>query len=127
MTDVNYSVIVTRPGYDTIRIGPFGFRHLAEHATWDLHGQLHNTSHPDGTAIEVGPYDEALPHTPLTPRDAMGLALLMDDEPDGNENGSNFPDLYARLHAQVGYDEAARLWGNACSLYDAMHAEPADS
>jgi hypothetical protein len=127
MTDDQYSVIVTRPGHDTVRIGPFGYHHLAEHATWDLQGQLRNTCHPEGTTIAVAPFDESLPHLPLAPRDAMSLALLMDDEPSGGGTGSNFPDLYSRLHAQVGYEEAARLWGNACSLYDAMRAEPTDA
>ncbi|MFJ4988781.1 hypothetical protein ACIP9H_33895 [Streptomyces sp. NPDC088732] len=123
MSEAQFAVIVTRPGHDTVRIGPFDFRHQAEHATWDFRSQLRNTTHPDGTTIDFGPYDESLPHTSRTPRDAMELALLMDSEPDGDGTGSNFPDLFSRLHAEAGYEEAARLWKNACSLYDSLQAE----
>ena len=56
----------------------------------------------------------------------MELALLLDSEPEGDGTGSNFPDLFARLHAQIGYEEAARLWRDACSLHGSMNAEDAE-
>ncbi len=37
--------------------------------------------------------------------------------------GNDFPDLWARLHAQEGYDRASAIWRGACAMYDAMHGE----
>lgn len=127
MSEPLYSAVITKPGHGIVRLGPLGFQHVAEHMVWDLCSQLHSTSHPAGTTIEVAPFDESLPHLPLLPRDSMELANLMDGEQGDDGSGASFPDLFSRLHAQEGYEVAARLWGNACSLYDSMHAEDVDA
>ncbi|MEV5786745.1 hypothetical protein AB0L42_38030 [Streptomyces sp. NPDC052287] len=51
----------------------------------------------------------------------------MDSEPAGDGTGRNFPDLWARLHAQEGYESAARIWKTASSAYDALHHDLAEA
>ncbi|MFF9410384.1 hypothetical protein ACF1B0_33390 [Streptomyces anandii] len=71
--------------------------------------------------MTVHPYVPGLDYTdPHVTRDPNELAMLMDGEPGGDGTGRNFPDLWARLHAQEGYEEAIRIWKKACIAYDAL-------
>lgn len=116
-----FSVIVIKPGYDDARIGPFDYEYAARSFAHSLDRQMSHTTHPEGTTLAFAPYDGQLPHIPVPPRDADSIAQQMDDDPPGDGSGVNFPDLYARLTAHYGYEEAGRIWQRACSIYDAMN------
>jgi hypothetical protein len=45
----------------------------------------------------------------------------MDSDPGGDGTGRNFPDLWARLNAQEGYEGAVRIWKRAGFAYEALH------
>jgi hypothetical protein len=47
----------------------------------------------------------------------------MDEEAPSTLMGHDFPDLWARLHAQVGHERASSIWRAAGTMYDAMHSE----
>jgi hypothetical protein len=124
-----HAVLVTRPGLDDIRLGPFHYRDQAEQITTSLAGQLHHTAHVPGTTITPVPYDPTQPHRGLPDTtDPYDLADAMDDtgEPDPGQHGGNFPDTYALLTAWHGSDRAAELWTAACEVYDHIHADPDD-
>lgn len=124
-----HAVLVTRPGLDDIRLGPFHYRHQAEQVTTSLAGQLHHTVHSPGITIRPVPYDPTQPHRglPVT-TDPHALALSMDgaDTPDPNQPGSAFPDTYALLAAWHGTDHAADLWTTACEIHDHLQTDSDD-
>lgn len=53
--------------------------------------------------------------------DAYEVAAELDAEPGGDGTGREFPDLFAKLHPRRGYDQASRLWSQACAVYDAKY------
>lgn len=121
-----FAVIVTLPnepdelgGTDPVRrVGPYWRASAAEHAAGSFGMMLHNSA-PQGTTVDVGPYDPAVPHLdPYPPTDVSTLAVAVVDEPDGPGGGWSFPDLWARLHASTGYDRARKVWVDACQLAD---------
>jgi hypothetical protein len=118
-----FAVIVTKPGHDTVRIGPIPWEHQADSMCALLNQQLHSTGAPEGTHSASGPYLPELPHLPLLPGDAYALAVLMDAELDGDPEAL-YPDLYSRFAAQVGDERGPALWRAACQAWDAMNAEP---
>jgi hypothetical protein len=66
--------------------------------------------------VSVEPYLPEHDHIdPHLAKDPDHIATLMDSEPAGDGTGRNFPDLWARLHAQEGYESAARIWKTACA------------
>lgn len=85
--------------------------------------QLTSTAHPEGTAITTERHRGDLEYDdPATwPTDAYDLAAGMDAEPGGDGTGREFPDLFAKLHARRGYDQASRLWSQTCAVYDAEY------
>ncbi|AIA00538.1 hypothetical protein [Streptomyces noursei] len=119
---LGYAVILTRPDLDPVRLGPFAESHAAHDFAQGLRRQMSYTAHVDGTVVDVGDYRPELDHRDAyLPTDPYALATAMDDDEHGDGTGRNFPDLYARLVAQRGYD-AADLWGRACAAYDYMHS-----
>lgn len=46
------------------------------------------------------------------------FADLLDQEDHDLPMGHNYPDLFSRLKAQEGYEEAARIHSTACRLLD---------
>lgn len=109
------AVIITKPGYDTVRIGPIHFHHQAESWIRALNMCRHSTVMPEGTTWEIAPYDPAVPHDdpaqiPTTPAE-LGVAIAQIDRIGEAE----FPDLFVRLQAVIGTDEAMRLWDQGCS------------
>lgn len=103
------SVIVTKPGHDTVRVGPFT-------EPWRAHGFAHTLDRgvrgagaPAGTSLDVAAYDPALPHLPVPATDPAALARQMDTEPD-QRGPDGFPDLFTRLVADRGWEDAARAW-----------------
>ena len=119
-----YAVVLARPGLPDLRLGPYGYLHQAEAITTSLRQQRSSTQHVPGTTVTVHPYVPGLDYLdPYLPRDPYQLAMLMDSDPHGDCTGRNFPDLWARLHAQEGYGRARDMWGRACATYDALHEE----
>ncbi|NUK54949.1 hypothetical protein HRW14_32805 [Streptomyces lunaelactis] len=125
---LGHSVVLTRPGFSPIRIGPYEKEHQAEEVAAGLRGQLHNTQHVEGTVIDVGDYRPELEHLdPRVPAEPYALAEAMDDDQGGDGTGCNFPDLYARLVAQEGPTRAYEVWGQACTAYDVLHSDPGET
>lgn len=122
---LGYAVVLSRPDFDPVRLGPYEKEHQAEEMAAGLRRQMHNTHHVQGTVIDIGDYRPELDHlAPRVPAEPYALADAMDDEPGGDGTGRNFPDLYARLVAQEGHDRAAELWGKACRVYDYLRHGP---
>lgn len=117
------SVVITKPGFDTVRIGPFHYEHQARSFAHSLEFRAFQAARPEGTTVEVAAYDPELPHTPLPPNDVTLLVLVMDEETERGE--AAYPDLYDRLVAHHGYERAADLWRHACLLLDADTAPTA--
>lgn len=118
-----WSVVVVRPGLATVRLGPVLFRSVAEAmsvALMDVPGR----SRPVGTTAGPEVYDDSFDYLSLLPLDAGALVVMMDEERDadhpGQEHGGgeSFPDLWDRLRAQFGYEEALPVWRVACMLAD---------
>ncbi|MFF2228635.1 hypothetical protein ACFVV7_35545 [Streptomyces globisporus] len=87
-----------------IWVGPFddewgarGFAHALE--------RVHR-AHGGGLAIEIVPYQDHHPHLPLPAGNAEELAQQIRQE----EEGTVYPDLFTRLVALLGYEQAARAW-----------------
>ncbi|MFE9770000.1 DUF1643 domain-containing protein [Streptomyces sp. NPDC005808] len=119
-----YAVVLARPRLPDIRLGPYDYLHQAQSITTSLRSQRSSTQHVPGTTVTVHPHLSGLDYLdPNLPRDPYQLALLMDSDADGDGTGRTFPDLWARLHAQEGYEGACDIWGKACATYDAMHGE----
>lgn len=125
--DDEYAVIVTLPEHDgdvpieterVRRVGPYWRASAAEQAACSFRMMLHGSA-PQGTTVDVGPYDPAVPHLEArVTTDYMQLAEMIRDEPEGPGCGWSFPDLYARLQSHAGHDAASRAWRAACSLLD---------
>ncbi|GHE34264.1 hypothetical protein [Streptomyces capitiformicae] len=115
-----YAVVLARPGRPDIRLGPYDFLDQAASMTTSLRLQRRSTQHVPGTTVPAHPYVPGLDYLdPRLPRDPDQLATLLDGDLGGDGTGRNFPDLWARLQAQEGYEEAARIWKRACIEYDA--------
>ncbi|MGW1288392.1 hypothetical protein ACWD4N_33105 [Streptomyces sp. NPDC002586] len=104
-----FSVTVTKPGHGTTRVGPFtdswsarAFAHALDHG-------VRGTGAPAGTTLDITPYDPDLPHQCIPAADPAELARQMDQEPD-RPGPAGFPDLFTRLVAHRGWEEAARAW-----------------
>jgi hypothetical protein len=112
------TVVVVKPGYDTIRLGPLSAATARDWAR-SLEMKLHQTA-PEGTIIEVTSYNPgAGPHIdPASiPRTVEDLIEPMRADPGHPENGG-FPDLYDRLVLAVGETRAGELWTQAGNAID---------
>ncbi|MFD9005939.1 hypothetical protein ACFV0T_34175 [Streptomyces sp. NPDC059582] len=117
--DERYAVVLARPRLPEIRFGSYDYFHQAASITTSLRQQRHSTQHVIETTVTVHPYIPGLGYTdPQVPTDPYQLATLIGDDLDGDGTGRNFPDLWARLHAQEGYERAVRIWRRASSIYD---------
>lgn len=122
------AVIITKPGYDTVRIGPIHFHHQAESWVRTLDSCRHSVTMPEGSTWEIAPYDPNLPHDDPadipTTTDALAAAIT-ETETVGE---AEFPDLFVRLEAVVGTNRAMDLWKQGCVYADHMfgNGEPTD-
>jgi hypothetical protein len=118
VTSELHDVVITKPGCETVRIGPVP-GHQADRMAGSFTSQLTHTAHPAGTTITTEAHRADLGHdNPATwSADAYATAAELDAEPGGDGTGQEFPDLFAHLHAMHGYDRAARLWRDACAVY----------
>ncbi|MFE7077851.1 DUF1643 domain-containing protein [Streptomyces sp. NPDC057620] len=123
-----YAIVLARPDLPDIRLGPYD--HLAQAASIasSLRQQRRSTQHVPGTTVTVHPHLPGLAHdVPHVPRDPGQLAALMLKESGGDGTGHDFPDFFARLHAQEGYTTAVRIWLQASTLCNEAHCLPADT
>ena len=111
-------LVITKPGYDAIRIGALTPR-TAEDWAAALRSRLHQA--PAGTVIEVIPYDPAAgPHIgpDSIPRTVEDLVAQLRADPGHPDNGG-FPDLLDRLMLVHGdYDRVNAMWNEACHRID---------
>ncbi|MGW2827213.1 DUF1643 domain-containing protein [Streptomyces sp. NPDC001443] len=118
------AVVITRPGLPDIRLGPFAYPHQALSFASSLRLQMHSTQYVDGSTVTVQPCRPDLTYQdPHVPTDPYQIAEMLDGEEPSGVMGHDFPNLWARLHAQEGYDRASAIWRGACTMYDAMHGE----
>jgi hypothetical protein len=108
---------VHRPALPDVHLG-FVFRHQAEHASWSLTQDLVGTAHVEGTTITWSPTPPGADAEPPVPVDALALAGLVDRQDEDLPTGHAFPDLFARLKAQEGYEAARRIWRETCRWLD---------
>lgn len=113
---------IVRPGHDTLHLG-FAFKHQAEMAVHSLRRQLAHTTHIPGTTIEYGPTPAGVEVISPLPTGAAEIAEAIDREERDGDIGALFPDVFARLHAQIGYQDACDVHQAACALLD-MEDEP---
>ncbi|MFJ2217966.1 hypothetical protein ACIQVO_38145 [Streptomyces sp. NPDC101062] len=104
-----FSVIVTKPGHDSVRVGPFTEQWRARGFAHTLDRGVRGTGAPVGTTLDVAAHDPRLPHLPLPAADPAELARQMTTEPD-QSGPAGFPDLFTRLVADRGWENAARAW-----------------
>ncbi|WP_331752631.1 hypothetical protein OG440_40610 (plasmid) [Streptomyces sp. NBC_00637] len=107
-----FSVIVTKPGHDTVRVGPFTELGRAQGFAYVLDHGVRGIGAPAGTRFDVAAYDPHLPHLCVPADDAAGLARQMSAEP-GRGGPAGFPDLFTRLVADRCWEDAARAWLDA--------------
>ncbi|WP_043636978.1 hypothetical protein [Nonomuraea candida] len=117
-------IVITKPGYDTVRIGPVPQSTApAWIVTLDKVAEHYNL--PQGSAWEIAAYDPALPHedpaeTPTTvPALVPILREIVKRSPDELPDPALFPDVDVRLHALVGEEESYELWRDALMEVDA--------
>ncbi|MFH0246429.1 hypothetical protein ACGRHY_29320 [Streptomyces sp. HK10] len=104
-----FSVTVTKPGHAAVRIGPFtdrwsarGFAHALDHV-------VRGTGAPAGTTADVTGYDPDLPHRCVPAAETAALARQIGQESE-QAGPAGFPDLFTRLVAHRGWENAARAW-----------------
>ena len=122
VTGETFDVVITKPGYDTIRYHA-GPEHRAEEWAGRLGQALTGSAHPEGTTIAVEPHagGDACSSPVIGAEHGgglVGLAVLIPREPAAIAAGAGFPDLYDRLWMVHGADRAGELWSAACSLAD---------
>ncbi|MFC4014648.1 hypothetical protein ACFOY2_46010 [Nonomuraea purpurea] len=117
----NLAVVIAKPGYDTVRIGPIPFRYQAEQWISTLDMAKVSTVMPEGTTWEIAPHDSSLPHDDPadlpTTVSALTETLLQDTD---LSDAAHFPDLYLRLCAVLGENTALHRWSEACVNADAV-------
>lgn len=128
-----FAILVTRPdnedrpeGVDlVVRVGPYHYRHIVESVAHHLRNSDHSRSRPEGTTIEIAPYDESLPHRPtLAHADTQEVMEVILAE--GNAYGEwSFPDSWDLLRGAHTYEAALSLHQGACAYLDA-EAEAAE-
>lgn len=116
---------IVRPGHDTLYLG-FAFKHQADMAVHSFRRQLTHTTHIPGTTIEYGPTPAGVDVIPPLPTSAAEIAGVIDREERDGDIGALFPDVFARLHAQIGYQDACDVHQAACDLLDIEDEPPSE-
>ncbi|MFI8977151.1 hypothetical protein ACIGO9_30010 [Nocardia asteroides] len=113
-----YVTSVLRPDLPTVHLG-FWYPTHAAHAAMALRAALHHTAHIEGTTITWSATPEGMaPLSPL-PGEASALAELMIQEDERDlPHGHAFPDMFDRLRAQFGYEQARTLYRDAITFAD---------
>ena len=113
------AVLIIRPGYADIRVGPLAEVSALEWAH-RLTAAIARVRAPAGTEAYPVCHKPNLPHiAPENFAPNLGdLPRLIRSEPSGNR-GDGFPDAHTRLAVVHGLDDADRLWAEACAANDA--------
>jgi hypothetical protein len=112
-----YAVIVTfGDGGDDVRIGPIPSSDQADRIVANLKMRV---DAPDDARGQRIAYDPAVGHLALVPLRAEAIAALAEIPQE-----ARFPDLWTRLVAQEGFEEARRLWDEASTVYASIHNAP---
>ena len=112
-----YVATVHRPGLPDVPLG-FAFGHQAEHASWSLREDLTSTQHVPGTTVTWGRTPDGVNPQEPVPTGPPVVADLLAQEDHDLPMGHNFPDVFSRLKAQEGCEEAARIHAAACRWLD---------
>ncbi|MGV9383629.1 hypothetical protein ACWDRB_47985 [Nonomuraea sp. NPDC003707] len=111
------AVVITKPGYDTVRIGPIPHTYAP---TWiaTLDKAAEHISLPEGSKWEIVTYDPAVPHeSPTAATTVPSLVPIVRErlnESDGEaKDVARFPDEYVRMGALIGEEEAYQRWRDA--------------
>ncbi|MEV7675072.1 hypothetical protein [Streptomyces sp. NPDC088752] len=122
-TTEDLALIVTRADDSMARIGPIGFRHVAEQMVRTFQSMATNTTGAAGARYAITSYapEPGETYLPLVHASTYAVLDVIDDPVQGSE--ALFPDLWSRLHAQHGYETAERIWKNACAVMDAPDDE----
>ncbi|MFD9948986.1 hypothetical protein ACFWYW_52700 [Nonomuraea sp. NPDC059023] len=123
--DVPVSIVITKPGYDTVRIGPIPEHHAPQWIA-TLDEARESITLPEGSRWEIVAYNPALIHEPPTAA-TTGPSLIPIVRQRLNESVSTgeamdaarFPDEYVRMWALIGEEEAYRRWRDAVMEVDA--------
>lgn len=111
------ALVITKPGYDTIRIGGLTPRTASDWAA-ALRSRLHQA--PAGTAIDLVPYNPAAGpyiNPDSIPRTVEDLIGPLRADPGHPDNGG-FPDLLDQLVLVHGPARANAMWTQACHQID---------
>jgi hypothetical protein len=114
------AIVITTPGFDAVRLGPYVYPHLAAQAArWfrQPRGPAPRRR-PAQPTVALVDYAALLHDRPGVPTEAFALAELVAAMPAGDGTARHFPDLFDRLAAEEGYDAAAQLWRAACAVLD---------
>ncbi|MFC4113997.1 hypothetical protein [Nonomuraea zeae] len=119
------AVVITKPGYDTVRLGPIP----ADYApTWiaTLDKAAGHITLPEGSKWGIAAYDPKMPHEPPTAATTLpALIPIVRQRLNENERvgelmeAQRFPDEYVRMWALIGEKEAYRRWRDAVMEVDA--------
>lgn len=116
-----YVATVHRPGLDDVHIG-FDCEQAAQSACHSLTSSLRNCTHVPGTTITWSLTPEGV--TPLGPLPTyfVDVALQLDQEDYELPYGHAFPDVHARLKAQIGDVRAYDILTDACTYLATLEA-----
>jgi hypothetical protein len=116
-----YCVTITKPDMPTVHLG---FRHSfqAEQVAGRLIFDRRHSNCPEGAVITAGPTPDGVDPLPPVPTAPYALVEAMDAEDTEQSHELRYPNLYTRLRALEGQEEASRAWKAACSLADAEAA-----
>ncbi|MGW2220978.1 hypothetical protein ACWCSD_38840 [Nonomuraea sp. NPDC001684] len=119
------AVLITKPGYDTVRIGPIP----ADYApTWiaTLDQAAQHITLPTGSQWGIVAYDPKLPHEPPTAATTLPtlIPIVRQRLSEGERvselmEAQRFPDEYVRMWALIGEEEASQRWRDAVMEVDA--------
>jgi hypothetical protein len=116
--NATHSVVVTKPGHETIRFGPL-LQTMADEWRARLESALVGTAHPEGTAIAVEPYDPEADGAYIDPGSIpSGAGELLGQlraDTGSDDPAARFPDLYTRVIMRHGQTCGDDLWTQACN------------
>ncbi|SFQ26477.1 hypothetical protein [Amycolatopsis rubida] len=112
-----YCARIVRPGHDTLHFG-FADETQARMAADNLRRQLADTAHIPHTAMEHGRTPAGAEVIPPLSGGAAEIADALAQEARVGDAPARFPDVFARLRAQFGYEEACEMQRAALALLD---------
>ncbi|MGW2150514.1 hypothetical protein ACWCOT_39830 [Nonomuraea bangladeshensis] len=115
--------MITKPGYDTVRLGPLP-PDCAVTLIATLDKAAEHITLPEGSTWEIVAYAPRTPHEPPTATTTRPTLIpivrkrLGQSEEEGMDP-ARFPNEYVRMWALIGEEEAYRRWRDAVMDVDA--------